>query len=432
MAECGPDEWVEVRVQTRDGGTLESLWSNVSIMDDQQQLVTGIAIGVDIAERKRAEQDLRASESLYRAIARSIPGGGVYVVNKDYRYIVAEGPVTEAFGLTRERLEGNTIGEVLSSEQIARMEERLKKNFAGETVNYETEHNGRVYWTQQAPLLDSLGHVIILTLDITERKQMEDNLHKSREELKELNETLERKVQAQTTEIRSLASDLTKAEQRERNRVSHILHDDLQQRLYAAKIHVATLRDEIQEGMDAPMNEELAAIKEQLDGAVTLARNLSIELSPPILQGEGLTQAIEWLASHMKETYGLHIEVQTDDAFVIPDEDVQVLLFNCVRELLFNIVKHASIGKADVQLQQANSHLQIDVRDRGKGFDLSVMPGYEVYKIGTEEKGRKASFGLPTLRHQLSLFGGHLDVASKPGDGTCVTIMMPIENNYDR
>jgi PAS domain S-box-containing protein len=432
MAECGPDEWVEVRVQTRDGGTLESLWSNVSIMDDQQQLVTGIAIGVDIAECKRAEQDLRASESLYRAIARSIPGGGVYVVNKDYRYIVAEGPVTEAFGLTRERLEGNTIGEVLSSEQIARMEERLKKNFAGETVNYETEHNGRVYWTQQAPLLDSLGHVIILTLDITERKQMEDNLHKSREELKELNETLERKVQAQTTEIPSLASDLTKAEQRERNRVSHILHDDLQQRLYAAKIHVATLRDEIQEGMDAPMNEELAAIKEQLDGAVTLARNLSIELSPPILQGEGLTQAIEWLASHMKETYGLHIEVQTDDAFVIPDEDVQVLLFNCVRELLFNIVKHASIGKADVQLQQANSHLQIDVRDRGKGFDLSVMPGYEVYKIGTEEKGRKASFGLPTLRHQLSLFGGHLDVASKPGDGTCVTIMMPIENNYDR
>jgi PAS domain S-box-containing protein len=428
MAECGPNEWVEVRVHTRDGGTLESLWSNVSILDDQQQLVTGIAIGVDNTERKRAEQDLRASESLYRAIARSIPAGGVYVVNKDYRYIVAEGPVTEAFGLTRERLEGHTIEKVFSSEQTASMEERLKKNFAGETVNYETEHNGRVYWTHQAPLLDSLGHVIILTLDITERKQMEDNLRKSREKLQEFNETLERKVRAQTAEIRSLASDLTKAEQHERNRVSHILHDDLQQRLYAAKIHVTILHDEIQEGTDGPMYEELAAIKTQLDGAVTLARNLSIELSPPILQGEGLAQAIQWLASHMKETYGLSIEVQTKDAFAIPDQDVQVLLFNCVRELLFNIVKHADTDLASVQLDQVNSHLQIDVRDHGKGFDLSDL-GSTGYKIGTDEKGRKRSFGLPTIRHQLSLFGGQFDIRSKPGDGTHVTIMMPIENN---
>jgi signal transduction histidine kinase len=304
----------------------------------------------------------------------------------------------------------------------------LKKNFAGEPVNYETEHNGRVYWTHQAPLLDSLGHVIILTLDITERKQLEDNLRKSREKLQEFNETLERKVRAQTAEIRSLASDLTKAEQHERNRVSHILHDDLQQRLYAAKIHVTILHDEIQEGTDGPMYEELAAIKTQLDGAVTLARNLSIELSPPILQGEGLAQAIQWLASHMKETYGLSIEVQTKDAFAIPDQDVQVLLFNCVRELLFNIVKHADTDLASVQLDQVNSHLQIDVRDHGKGFDLSDL-GSTGYKIGTEEKGRKRSFGLPTIRHQLSLFGGQFDIRSKPGDGTHVTIMMPIENN---
>lgn len=431
MAESGPNQWIEVQLRTRDGGTLESLWSNVSILDDQQQLVTGIVIGVDITERKRAEQDLRASESLYRAIARSIPGGGVYVVDKDHRYIVAEGPVTEAFGFSRESLEGHTIDEVFSSEQTARMEERLKKNFAGETVNYETEHNGRVYWTHHAPLLDSWGRVIILTLDITERKQMEDDLRKSREELQEFNETLERKVRAQTAEIRFLASELTKAEQHERNRVSHILHDDLQQRLYAAKIHVATLHDDMQEATDAPMHEELAAIKTQLDGAVTLARNLSIELSPPILQGEGLTHAIEWLASHMKETYGLNIDIQTNDAFAIPDEDVRVLLFNCVREILFNIVKHADTDLASVKLAQVNSHLQIDVHDRGKGFDLSDMPGSAGYKISAEQKKRKRSFGLPTISHQLSLFGGQLDIRSKPGEGTNVTIMMPIENNND-
>ncbi|HET9911626.1 MAG TPA: PAS domain S-box protein [Anaerolineales bacterium] len=132
-----------------------------------------LAFGID---RKRAEERLRANEALYRAIARSIPGGGVYVVDKDFRYLVAEGSVTEAFGLTREMLEGHTVSEVFPDERGVEMEDRLRRNFAGETVNFETEYNGRVYWTQQAPLLDSIGQAIVLTIDITGRKQAEEAL----------------------------------------------------------------------------------------------------------------------------------------------------------------------------------------------------------------------------------------------------------------
>ena len=135
----------------------------------------------DLSEQKRMEATLRASEELYRTIARSIPGGGVYVVDKDFRYLVAEGPVTETFGLTREMLEGHTVSEAFPDERGKHMQERLRQNFAGETVSFETLHNGRVYWTQQAPLLDSIGHVIILTLDITERKQAEEALRQSEE-----------------------------------------------------------------------------------------------------------------------------------------------------------------------------------------------------------------------------------------------------------
>lgn len=132
-------------------------------------------------EKLRINAALRASESLYRSIARSIPGGGVYVVDKDMRYIVADGAVTEAFGLSREMLEGHTVSEVFRGEQRSRMIDRLHQNFAGETVSYETEHNGRVYWTQQAPLVESIGQAIIVTLDITERKKMEEALRLSEE-----------------------------------------------------------------------------------------------------------------------------------------------------------------------------------------------------------------------------------------------------------
>ena len=135
----------------------------------------------DLSEQKQMEATVRASESLYRAIARNIPGGGVYVVDKDFRYVVAEGPVTEAFGLSREILEGRTVTEVFPDERGKRMEDRLRRNFAGEIVGFETKFNGRVYWTQQAPLHDSLEQVIILTLDITERKQAEEALRESEE-----------------------------------------------------------------------------------------------------------------------------------------------------------------------------------------------------------------------------------------------------------
>jgi len=147
-------------------------------LDLSLTLAHQLAFGID---RQRAQEALRASEALYRTIARSIPGGGVYVVDKDFRYVVADGPVTEAFGLSREMLEGHTVSEVFPDERGARMEERIKRNFAGETVNFETKFNGRVYWTQQAPLLDSIGHAIIVTLDITERKQAEEALRQSEE-----------------------------------------------------------------------------------------------------------------------------------------------------------------------------------------------------------------------------------------------------------
>ena len=132
-------------------------------------------------EKLRINTALQASEALYRTIARSIPGGGIYVVDKDMRYLVADGAVTDAFGLSREMLEGHLVSEVFRDEQRSRMMERLQRNFAGETIGYETEHNGRIYWTQQAPLNESIGQAIIVTMDITERKQAEEALRQSEE-----------------------------------------------------------------------------------------------------------------------------------------------------------------------------------------------------------------------------------------------------------
>jgi signal transduction histidine kinase len=256
-----------------------------------------------------------------------------------------------------------------------------------------------------------------------ERKRTQEALWESQRQLQALNETLEHKVRERTAEVRSLASDLTKAEQRERRRISHILHDDLQQRLYAIKIQMAMVL-EMLGTENSPVQAELAEVREQIDLALALTRRLSIDLSPPILKDEGLEQAIQWLAAQMQEQHGLHVVIQAAGAVPIPDSELQVLLFNCVRELLFNVVKHARVSEAIVSLERTDGDLRIEVCDYGKGFN----PGRLAQGNGASEEGafRARNFGLPTLRHRLSLFGGNMEVDSTPGSGTRVTLTIPI------
>jgi two-component system CheB/CheR fusion protein len=166
-------------------------------------------------------------------------------------------------------------------------------------------------------------------------------------------------------------------------------------------------------------------IEKQLDEVLEITRHLSIDLSPPILQDEGLSQAIGWLAGQMRQRYSLAIELQADGPFMIPNEELQVLLFNCVRELLFNVVKHAEASRAVVVLEWLDEILRIQVNDDGKGFPAKVEEQQPAEEMSPEEN-LQLSFGLPSLRHQLSLFDGQMEIQSEPGAGTRVNIIVPV------
>jgi len=170
---------VELVMETQDGRKIPVLVNAAPIHDVQGNIVAAISTWLDITDRKRAEEALKASEALYRAIARSIPRGGVFVVDRDLRYIIAEGVLAEKFGVSKEMIEGHTVSEVFDSEIAARMEARFRRAFEGETISYETERNGRIYWSQHAAMDDPAGHAIVISLDVTERKQAEKALSES-------------------------------------------------------------------------------------------------------------------------------------------------------------------------------------------------------------------------------------------------------------
>jgi PAS domain S-box-containing protein len=216
--------------------------------------------------------------------------------------------------------------------------------------------------------------------------------------------------------IRSLASELTMVEQEERHRISQILHDDLQQRLFAIRTHLSLLMDENGLATSHPeRNLNIDQIQDWLSEAITITRNLSVNLSPVVLYGDGLAEAVTWLASQMKEQYGLQVEVEAAADLTPMEEHMRVLLFQSVRELLFNVFKHSGSLEATVRLTQENGSGRITISDSGKGFDaVTVM------------KDTQLAHGLLIIRDRLGLMGCDMQVHSLPGNGTRIEIEVPM------
>jgi len=217
--------------------------------------------------------------------------------------------------------------------------------------------------------------------------------------LRSLNETLERQVEERTQRVQELSRALTLAEQRERMRIARVLHDDLQQLLVAAKM--------------AGSFGDMERLGEALDRAIRVTRTLAQELSPGLLRSKDLRDLLGWLGERMYEQHELTVRIEAT-AVLVADDAVRVLLYQLVRELLFNVVKHAGTRRAYVSAGVVGGHICVVVEDKGVGFDPSELEG----KGGT-------GLGLPSVRERLELIGGRLVVESAPGEGTSVVIYAP-------
>jgi signal transduction histidine kinase len=264
------------------------------------------------------------------------------------------------------------------------------------------------------------GHSLAFISDVTSRRQAERELADSHAALQERTIELQDRtteLERRTVQLSRLASELTLAEQRTRGELAKMLHDGLQQVLFSASLKLAQLQDHRRRALIAdPLMDEARA---EVDEAMAAARTLSVELAPPDVIAARLVPAANWLAGWMRTKYGLIVRVAADPDVDVTAKDVRTLLFQSLREILFNVVKHAGVSYADVKLAAgAGDTLVITVADRGVGFDPALLDDPQLDRDN-------AGFGILSIRERLTLLGGRLEVEAAPGRGAEFRLIAP-------
>ncbi|MEO6307564.1 MAG: response regulator [Nitrospiraceae bacterium] len=252
----------------------------------------------------------------------------------------------------------------------------------------------------------------MLARELSQRKQIE-------EQLRQFTSTLEERVKERTQQLstsyaklRALATDLTVAEQTERRRLAMELHDYLAQILVVSRMKVAQL---LTRDHDPKVRKTLQGVDQLLHQSLDYTRSLVSELTPQALYESGLVAAIRWLGDQMRRQAVLNVEINLDvPELPLPEADA-VLLFHSIRELLFNVLKHGKINRASVSMQYSQNVLSITVSDQGCGFDVSRL---------SEDHLKR--FGLLSIRERMTALGGSFVLQSVPGKGTVASLHLPV------
>ena len=228
--------------------------------------------------------------------------------------------------------------------------------------------------------------------------------------LKTENTRLEAKVQARTVELSNLASNLTKAQEEERQHIARELHDEMGSALTAAKMDAGWLRRSLGGQVDDPVQERLLRLIENIGSTITLTRRLVDDLQPPLLKGLGLVEALRSLGQQFE--MDVPIQMSFPDRELHLTEEQSLALFRVAQESLNNIRKYAKASQAWLSLSQEKGAVCLCIRDNGIGFDTQDI----------ELHGH----GIAGMKHRAQMFSGRLELSASPGQGTRIKVHLPV------
>ncbi len=213
-------------------------------------------------------------------------------------------------------------------------------------------------------------------------------------------------------QIRRLGEHMMKVEEEERKRISRELHDEVGQSLLVVRLYLEMIESMLPEENEAART-KLDETRTVVEGTIVEMRRLISALSPSVLQVLGLPASIRQFVKNLSRTFPGSVKLRMSQVDRLP-EGTKIMMYRLVQECFTNAVKHSSAHNVTVQLGRVNGCVRMRMQDDGVGFNLG------------EATKKRESFGLAGMRERVALLGGDIDIETEPGEGTSVSIAIPV------
>jgi two-component system sensor histidine kinase UhpB len=406
---AGREFEIEYRIITKDGDVRWICDRGFPIRDESGQICRIAGIADDITERRLAENALRESEERFRQIAENIHEV-FWLTTPDLSRILYLSPsfrnlIGRPFELEDQNAGIETFLKLVHPDDLPRVMELMQR--PGEEFDIEIRikrDDGSVRWLRDRgfPVRDESGAVCRIggvVEDITNRKEAEDRLKASSEQL------------------RALSGSLQSARETEATRIAHQIHDELGGLLTGLRWELEALEKMILQAGDA---EQLQAMRDRLttmlgltDTTINVVRRIASELRPSILDDLGLMEAIEWQTQQFQARTGIQCHCDCALPSIALGDQQSTAVFRIVQEALTNILRHAQATQVGVAMKQEHGAFILTVTDDGRG----ITPA-EVFS--------RASLGILGMQERAHLIGGRVDIVGLKGTGTTLYVRVPL------
>ncbi|MBN2455138.1 MAG: PAS domain S-box protein, partial [Sedimentisphaerales bacterium] len=403
---------IEYRIVQPDGSICWIRDRGFPIRDEHNntRMMTGIA--TDVTKRKQMEISVKELARTMDAFFEHTITPIVFL-ERNFNFI----RVNQAYARACQRKVSEFIGHNLFEFYPHKENQKIFEQVVKTKTPYQASEKafnfqdhpewGITYWDWTlVPILDSSGEVEFLVFsleDVTDHKKSQDTIVSKQEQL------------------RRLSSELLMVEEQERRKLAIDLHDSVGQILAFLKIELGNM---LRSEMPSESVRTLKQILEHVKEAIKQTRTLTFEISPPELYTIGLESAIEELPRRFTEERNLQCRFETTNEPKVLNEQVKILLYRSVRELLINVLKHAKATMVNVTVGNVNDDIEITVEDDGKGFEPS--------EFNKSQGAKSTGFGLFSISERMTNIGGTLDIQSSYDNGTRITLRAPLETKVQK